>query len=153
MNFQTPNPTYSCWDLQLLEFLIKKKPHPVHQTAFYLNNDEYSNQKATKVTVTLGKKTLILKQGISKCGLLQSPVFHVLNFTGWIKLIFDIVDLCNFVIKEFNLTFTLEQSWNGPLLNTSFEMPHFQIRVFEIKVTVASGHRGLLVQTRFIVLH
>ena len=35
---------------------------------------------------------------------------HVLNFTGWIELIFDTVDLRNFVIDEFNPTFGVQGS-------------------------------------------
>jgi len=35
---------------------------------------------------------LICKQGICKSGILKHPIFNVLNFRGWIKLIFDKVD-------------------------------------------------------------
>ena len=33
-------------------------------------------------------KTLIWKRCVSKLGVLNRPISHVLNFTGWIKLIF-----------------------------------------------------------------
>ena len=39
-----------------------------------------------EATVTL---TAIWKRGVSKRGILESPVSYVLNFLGWIKLIFD----------------------------------------------------------------
>ena len=45
-----------------------------------------------EVSVTL---TTIWKWGVSKRGILKSPNSHVLNFLGWIKLIFDTTDLSN----------------------------------------------------------
>ena len=36
--------------------------------------------------------TAIWKWGVSKQGILKSPVSHVLNFLAWIKLIFDTAD-------------------------------------------------------------
>ena len=54
-----------------------------------------------EATVTL---TAVWKWGVSKRGILKSAVSHVLNFLGWIKLIFDTTDLCNFVINELNPT-------------------------------------------------
>ena len=59
------------------------------------------HKSSPEATVTL---TAVQKRGISKWGILKSPVSHVLNFLGWIKLIFDTADLCNFVINELNPT-------------------------------------------------
>ena len=61
-----------------------------------------------EVTVTLVSKMPIWKQGI-----LKSLISLVLNCTGWIKLIFDTVDLCNFVINEFKPTFKVQGRENG----------------------------------------
>ena len=54
------------------------------------NKNIYPNLEAT---VTL---TAVWKPGVSKRGILKSPVLY---FLGWIKLIFDTADLCNFVIN------------------------------------------------------
>ena len=63
---------------------------------FQLNIDQ-----SPEATVTL---TAIWKRGVSKQGILKGLVSHVLNFLGWIKLIFDTTDLCNIVINESNPT-------------------------------------------------
>ena len=65
-----------------------------------------------EATLTPVSKTSVWKWGISKRGILQSSVSHVLNFTGWIKLIFNTVDLCYFVINQFNPTFEVQRSGN-----------------------------------------
>ena len=56
-----------------------------------------------------------------------------------IKLIADTVDLCNFVTNEFNQTFEFQGSGNRAFKNTPFSNAGFQIGVFEMKATVASG--------------
>ena len=45
---------------------------------------------------------------------------HVLNILGWIKLFFDTIDSCNFVINEFNLTFEVQNMENEAFENASF---------------------------------
>ena len=70
------------------------------------NNNDRQTRSLEGCTLCAGTalKTLIWKRGISKQGILKSPVSHVLNFLGWIKLIFDTSDLYNFVIDELNPT-------------------------------------------------
>ena len=51
---------------------------------------------------------------------MKSLVSHVLNFKSWIKLIYDIVGMCNFVINEFNLTFEVQNIGNEAFQNASF---------------------------------
>ena len=43
-----------------------------------------------------------------------------LNFKSWIKLIYDTVDVCNFVINEFNPTFEVQNMGNEAFQNASF---------------------------------
>ena len=45
---------------------------------------------------------------------------HFLNFKSWIKLIYDTVDICNFVINEFNPTFEVQNMGNEAFQNASF---------------------------------
>ena len=59
------------------------------------------------------------------------PYFYVLNFTGWIKLIFVTVDLCNSILDVFNPIFEGQGSGNQALHNTPFETTRFQIGVFK----------------------
>ena len=63
---------------------------------------------------------LVWKRGISKRGILKSLVSHFLNFKSWIKLIYDTVDVCNFVINEFNPTFEVQNMGNEAFQNASF---------------------------------
>ena len=46
--------------------------------------------------------------GVSKQSILKSPISFVLTFTGWIKHIFDTVDLYHFSLKQSNPTFEVE---------------------------------------------
>ena len=50
----------------------------------------------------------------------KTPVFNVLNFKGWIKRIFDIVNKCNFVINEVNPTFEVQKVGNRAFQNGAF---------------------------------
>ena len=70
-----------------------------------------------EATVTL---TAVWKWGVSKRGILKSPVSHVVNFLGWIKLIFDHTYLCNFVIKGLNPTYEVQNMGNGAFQNAPF---------------------------------
>ena len=70
-----------------------------------------------EATVTL---IPVWKRGISKRGILKSLVSHFLNFKSWIKLIYDTVDICNFVINEFNPTFEVQNMGNEAFQNVSF---------------------------------
>ena len=47
--------------------------------------------------------TTIWKTAICKWGILKHLVFNVLNFRGWIKLIYDKITLIYSVENEFNL--------------------------------------------------
>ena len=69
-----------------------------------------------EATVTL---VLIWKQSVSKRGILKSLVSHVLNFKSWIKLIYDTVNICNFVINEFNPTCEVQNMGNEAFQNVS----------------------------------
>ena len=69
-----------------------------------------SNTYCPVATVTLVPDR---KQGVSKRGILKSLISHVLNFKSWIKLIYETVNTCNFVINEFNPTFEVQESGNG----------------------------------------
>ena len=75
------------------------------------------NGHCPEATVTL---VPVWKRGVSKRGILKSLVSHFLNFKSWIKLIYDTIDVCNFVINEFNPTFEVQESENVVLQNTSF---------------------------------
>ena len=66
-------------------------------------------------------KTPICKQGACKWGILKHPVFNVLNFRGWIKLIYD------------NLMFRTVKTG-------CFKIHRLQTGVFQMGITVASGH-------------
>ena len=51
---------------------------------------------------------------------MKSLVSHILNFKSWIKLIYDTVDVRNFVINEFNPTFEVQNMGNEAFQNASF---------------------------------
>ena len=53
------------------------------------------------------------KRDIANLQNLQNLVSYLFNLTGLIKLFFDTVDLCNFVINEFNPTFEAQGHGNG----------------------------------------
>ena len=61
---------------------------------------------------------------------MQSPVSHVLNLTGCIKLIFDTLDLCNFVKNEFNPTFEVQNMGNEAFQNATFGNTSFPNATF-----------------------
>jgi len=50
----------------------------------------------------------------------ESAFSNILDYTGWIELIFDTVDLCNFVINKFNPIFEVQGSGNRALHNIPF---------------------------------
>ena len=68
--------------------------HIFHQIFGRIMSESWRNL-SPEATVT---QRLIWKWGVSKQGILKSPVSHVLNFLGWIWFIFDTAYLCNFVI-------------------------------------------------------
>ena len=68
-----------------------------------------------EATVTF---VLVWKQGI-----LKSLVSHVLNFKSWIQLIYEIVDICNFVM--LNPTVEGQNMGNKAFQNASFETASF----------------------------
>ena len=57
---------------------------------------------------------------LQKNPVLKHPIFNALNFRGWIKLIYDTVDVCNFVISEFNPTFEAPNMGNTAFQNALF---------------------------------
>ena len=60
-------------------------------------------------------KTLICKRGILKC-----PVSYVLNFRGWIKLIYDEIKLIHSIKNAFNPTSEVQNIGNGAFQNALF---------------------------------
>ena len=64
--------------------------------------------------------TPVWKMTICKWGILKHTVFNVLNFRGWIKLIYD---------TEFNLTYEVQNIENGVFENALFT-----------NATFANGH-------------
>ena len=56
----------------------------------------------------------------SKCPVLKSPISHVLNFRGWIKLIYDKITLIYCVENEFNPTSEVQNIENGVFQNAPF---------------------------------
>ena len=59
----------------------------------------------------------VCKQSVSKRGILKCPVSYVLNFRGWIKLIYDKITLIYSVENEFNPTFEVQNIENGVFQN------------------------------------
>ena len=70
-----------------------------------------------EATVTL---VPVWKRGVAKQGTLKSLVSHFLNFKSWIKLIYDTLDVCNFVINEFNPTFEIQNMGSEAFPNALF---------------------------------
>ena len=78
-----------------------------------------------EATVTTIWKTAVCKRGISKRGILKCPVFHVLNFGDWIKLIYDNITLIYCGKTEFNPPYEVQDIenvvfQNAPFANTLF---------------------------------
>ena len=78
-----------------------------------------------EATVTTVWKTAICKQGVSKRGILKCPVSYVLNFRGWIKLIYDKITLIYSVKNEFNPTSEDLNIRNGAFQNAPFANGRF----------------------------
>ena len=53
-------------------------------------------------------------------GILKHPIFNVLNFRGWIKLIYDKITLIYCVQNEFNPTSEVQNIENGVFQNAPF---------------------------------
>ena len=83
---------------------------------------EYRPSLGPEVTVTL---VPVWKRGVSKRGILKSLHSHFLYFNSWIRLIYDTVDICNFVIDEFNPTFEAQNMGNEAFQNASFGKASF----------------------------
>ena len=62
----------------------------------------------------------IWKRGVFKRGNLKSLISHVLSFISWIKLIYDTVNICNFVIYQFNPTFEVQNMGYEDFQNAYF---------------------------------
>ena len=58
--------------------------------------------------------------GFPKQGNLKRPVFHVVKFTGWIKVIYDKISQIYFVNNEFILFFQDHKMENAVFPNTLF---------------------------------
>ena len=62
----------------------------------------------------------ICKRGICKWDILKHPVFNVLNFRGWIKLIYDKITLIYCVENGFNPTSEAQNIENKVFQNAPF---------------------------------
>ena len=72
------------------------------------------------IEITTIWKTPGCKQGVCKQGVLKCSVSNVLNFRGWIKLIYDKIALIYSVKNEFNPTSEVQNIGNGTFQNTPF---------------------------------
>ena len=81
------------------------------------------------------------KWGICKWGILKHPVFNVLNFRGWIKLLYDKITLIYCVENEFNLTSEVQNIENRVFQNAPFANAPFANGSFPMVITVAYGQR------------
>ena len=75
----------------------------------------------------------------------RNPISISLNFIGWIKLIFDPVDFCTFVINDFNLSFEVQES--GALQNALFSKLDFSKRVLQLPLGYISKELVLNIKT------
>ena len=73
-----------------------------------------------QATVTTVWKTPVCKRGVLKC-----PVSYVLNFRGWIKLIYDKITLIYSVKNAFNPTSEVQNIENGVFQNAPFSNAPF----------------------------
>ena len=71
-------------------------------------------------TITTIWKTLVCKRGICKQGVLNCPVSYVLDFRGWIKLIYDKITLICSDENAFNPTSEAQNIENGVFQNAPF---------------------------------
>ena len=75
---------------------------------------------SSKATATTVCKTPVCKRDVCKWGVLKCPVSYVLNFRGWIKLIYDKITLIYCVKNEFNPTSEVQNMGNGAFQNAPF---------------------------------
>ena len=73
-----------------------------------------------QVTVTSVWKTSVCKWGVCKRGVLKCAVSYVLNFRGWIKLIYDKITLIYSVKNAFNPASEVQNIENGVFQNAPF---------------------------------
>ena len=84
-----------------------------------------ASSQCPQATVTTVWKTPVCEQGICKRVTLKCPVSYVLNFRGWIKLIYDKITLIYSVKNAFNPTSEVQNIENGVFQNTPFANGHF----------------------------
>ena len=87
---------------------------------------DMKNNYSWEATATL---VPVCKRGVCKRGILKSLVSYFLNFKNWIKLIYDTVDKCNFIINELNSIFEVQNMGNEAFQNASFGNTLFPIEV------------------------
>ena len=90
-----------------------------------MKQDKSAATLCPQATVTTVWKTPVCKWGILKC-----PISYVLNFRGWIKLIYDKITLIYSVKNVFNPTSEVQNLENGvfqnvPFTNAPFPNGHF----------------------------
>ena len=81
-------------------------PITLHRHAIYLwlSHDQEHCTFSPQATVTTVWKTPVCKWGVCKRGILKCPVSYVMNFRGWIKLIYDKITSIYCVDNVFNPT-------------------------------------------------
>ena len=84
----------------------------------------------SKATATTVWKTPVCKRDVCKRGVLKCPVSYVLNFRGWIKLIYDKITLIHSVKNEFNPTSKVQNIGNRAFQNAPFANIPFANRSF-----------------------
>ena len=80
----------------------------------------HGKKLSPEAIVTTVWKTAVCKRGVSKQAVLKYPVSYVLNFRGWIKLIYDKITLIYNVKNVFNPTSEVQNIGNGAFQNAPF---------------------------------
>ena len=107
--------------------------------SIYAYKQIHIGNTAQKQLSTPFRKNPVWKRSVSKQTIFKRHVSHVLNITGWMKLNVDTVDLCNFVVNEFNPNTEVQNIENRVFQNAPLVIPPLQMPVFQMGITVTSG--------------
>ena len=144
-NGSFPNGGYSClWAMYVKPIPLKSKINPkirilhvrdhggianfthdmtgtfLHKTGLLICKVSSSEIACPQATVTTVWKTPVCKRGVCIRGILKCSVSYVLNFRGWIKLIYDKITIIYCVKNEFNQTSEVQNIGNGAFQNALF---------------------------------
>ena len=89
----------------------------------------------------------IWKRDVSKRDNLKCSVCHVESIKGYIKLVFNALPTFNFVIKEFNLTYEVQNMANGTFQIVPFGNVQFPNVPFECSCLWAKWDKTTHVQS------